>query len=110
MYINTNHTPPVDATEHATWRTLKTRPGPYTFVRQPADGEFKEGEKLGDKTLRPYIQHGDTVPAAALRWIVIGAMRWYLQREDPIDPPKPVQEATRAWRADSDVAFQFATE
>ncbi|MBL8926333.1 MAG: hypothetical protein JNM77_08840 [Pseudonocardia sp.] len=110
LFINTNHQPQVDATDHATWRRLKKMPWPFTFVKAQPGQVLAAHELPGDKTLRPYMQHGATVPAAALAWVVKGAMAWYAQRDNPVDDPAPVTQATREWRSDSDVAFQFATE
>ena len=50
------------------------------------------------------------VAAAALAWLVNGAVKWYAAgRISPADPA-PVVEATALWRRVSDVGLRFAQE
>lgn len=108
LWINTNHTPQVDATDHGTWRRLKRMPWPYRFVRPGTERE--DTDRAGDNGLRPAILTDDDIPAAVLAWAVAGAVRWYAQRADPMADPAAVTAAWSEWRSQSDVGYQFAQE
>lgn len=106
LWINTNHTPQVDATDKGTWRRLKRMPWPYTFTKTPTEDHHRKG----DNSLRPAILNDPGIPSAVLAWCVAGAVKWYAQRADPMDDPAPVADAWREWRSESDVGYQFAQE
>jgi P4 family phage/plasmid primase-like protien len=109
LLVNTNHQPIVDATDHGTWRRLKALPWPYTFL-PPGVTPTKENERVGDRTLKPRLDTDEGVAAAALAWLVNGAVKWYAAgRISPADPA-PVVEATALWRRVSDVGLRFAQE
>ena len=109
LLINTNHQPIVDSTDHGTWRRLKALPWPLTFL-PPGVTPTKDHERVGDRTLKPRLATDETVAAAALAWLVQGAVEWYAN--DRISPPDPtpVVEATDLWRRVSDVGLRFAQE
>jgi P4 family phage/plasmid primase-like protien len=109
LWINTNHVPQVDATDHATWRRLKLMPWPYKYVKPREDGMYAANEKPGDKTLRPTIQTDPAIPTVVLTWLVKGAIAWYKQRSKPRADPEIVQQAVREWRSESDVAFLYCS-
>lgn len=106
LFINTNHFPVVPTTDHGTWRRLKAIRFPFRFV----NADPRVGEKLGDPSIKHRIDNDPTLPMAALAWAVAGARRWYEDNDALHVLPPAVQEATDAWRADSDVGYQFAQE
>lgn len=110
LFINTNHFPLVSTTDHGTWRRLVAVKFPYKFVNPVVDHKLAEGERWGDPDLKARVQRDTELPAAALAWIVEGALAWYRDRASMHALPDAVAEATREWRADSDVGYQFATE
>jgi len=108
LWINTNHYPQVNATDHGTWRRLKAMPFPYRFytcaedVREPLD-------KRGDPMLKPRLRDAPDVAAAVIAWLAQGAQSWYQNgRVSPPDPQR-IWTATDTWRQGSDVGYQFAT-
>lgn len=107
LFINTNHYPLVSTTDHGTWRRLRAVLFPFRFV----DGALERPEdRQGDPSIKTRIDTDPTLPMAALAWVVKGALRWYDDRNALHREPVVVREASDAWRADSDVAFQFAQE
>lgn len=119
LFINTNHFPLVSTTDHGTWRRLVAVKFPYKFVTPVSQNAIAEGvpqhvlvegERWGDPDLKARVQRDADLPAAALAWIVRGALAWYQDRASMHALPAPVAEATREWRADSDVGYQFAEE
>jgi P4 family phage/plasmid primase-like protien len=112
LFINTNHFPLVATTDHGTWRRLVACRFPFRFVAPGSRGQdgLRAGERWGDPDLKARIQRDETLPAAALAWVIEGARRWYADRTALHRIPPSVAAATREWRTDSDVGFQFATE
>lgn len=110
LFINSNPFPLVSATDHGTWRRLVAAKFPFKFVMPKADHKLAEGERWGDPDLKARVQRDSDLPAAALAWIVQGALAWYRNRASMHELPARVAEATREWRADSDVGYQFAEE
>lgn len=110
LFINSNPFPLVSATDHGTWRRLVATKFPFKFVMPNRDHKLAENERWGDPDLKSRIQRDETLPAAALAWIVRGALAWYQDRAAMHVLPEPVAAATREWRADSDVGYQFAEE
>lgn len=119
LFINTNHYPLVATTDHGTWRRLVAVKFPFTFVNPRDPANFTDpaaamrlaaGEKWGDPDLKARVQRDPDLPAAALAWVIEGARRWYADRGSLHALPPAVAEATREWRADSDVGYQFAAE
>lgn len=107
LFVNTNHLPQVDATDHGTWRRLKRLRWPYKYVKGvPLD----DGDRIGDLSLRPYIERDEHVPAVILAWAVKGASLWFAQRDNPMPPPEAVETATANWKATTDVCFSFAND
>lgn len=110
LFINTNHYPLVATTDHGTWRRLVAVQFPFKFVNPDTTHQLAEGERWGDPDLKARVQRDADLPAAALAWVVEGARRWYDNRGLLHRHPPAVEEATREWRADSDVGYQFAAE
>ena len=119
LFINTNHYPLVATTDHGTWRRLVAAKFPFTFINpvnpdnfaNPSDvPRLAAGEQWGDPDLKARVQRDPDLPAAALAWVVEGARRWYADRGSLHALPPAVEQATREWRADSDVGYQFAKE
>jgi putative DNA primase/helicase len=110
LFINTNHYPIVPTTDHGTWRRLFAVRFPFRFVDPEAKLELAQGERWGIPNLKDRIERDDTLPAAVLAWVVEGARRWYEDASAFTRVPPSVQDATTTWRAESDVAYQFAME
>lgn len=110
LFINSNPFPLVSATDHGTWRRLVAAKFPFKFVMPNGNHKLAEGERWGDPDLKARIQRDADLPAAALAWVVKGALAWYHNRAAMHVLPAPVAAATREWRADSDVGYQFAEE
>lgn len=110
LFINSNPFPLVSTTDHGTWRRLVATKFPFKFVMPNSNHKLAAGERWGDPDLKARIQRDETLPAAALAWVVRGALAWYRNRAAMHMLPDPVAAATREWRADSDVGYQFAEE
>lgn len=110
LFINSNPFPLVSATDHGTWRRLVAAKFPYKFVMPNSAHTLAEGERWGDPDLKSRVHRDSDLPAAALAWVVQGALSWYADRSVMHSLPAPVAAATREWRADSDVGYQFAAE
>lgn len=107
LFVNTNHYPVVPSTDHGTWRRLRAVAFPFRFVDGPCE---RPEDRRGDPTIKARIESDPELPAAALAWIVEGALRWYDDNRALHREPDAVTAASDAWRADSDVGFQFAQE
>lgn len=110
LFINTNHFPMVNTTDHGTWRRLTAVRFPTKFVSPAAADVLRPGEAWGDPDLKSRIERDDTLPAAALAWVVEGARRWYADRNSLHALPEVVRNNTDDWRAASDIGYQFAME
>ncbi|WP_406380796.1 phage/plasmid primase, P4 family [Streptomyces sp. NBC_01618] len=103
MIITTNYRPTVSETDHGTWRRLALVPFPYTFVRgEPTNGH----ERKGDSGLKRRLA-GREQREAMLTWLIEGARRWYKADRTMPEHPADVREATRQWRAESDVVMRY---
>jgi P4 family phage/plasmid primase-like protien len=109
LWINTNYLPQVDTTDHGTWRRLKVCPFPFRFLK-PGQEPREAHERVGDTSLKPALKQEDGIPEAVLAWVVAGAMRWYQNERQALADTDRVEEAIEGWRAQSDVAYLFATE
>jgi P4 family phage/plasmid primase-like protien len=110
LFINTNHFPMVNTTDHGTWRRLTALKFPYKFINPGTAEELREGERWGDPDLKSRIERDADLPAAALAWAVQGALRWYADRAVLHALPDIVRGDTEEWRATSDIGYQFAIE
>lgn len=108
LWINTNFIPQVDSTDHGTWRRLFAMPWPFKF-RKPWEECTEPNHKPGDMDLKPALKTDPAAADAVIAWVVEGAVAAH-RRTEHAQPPAPVMDATAAWRASSDVGFQFATE
>ena len=110
LFLNTNHLPVVDETDHGTWRRLARLRFPYVF-RKPTELIAAAHERRGDPNLRQRLQEGrHGQHEAVLAWLVAGAVAWYAA--DRIMPPLPprVVADTREWRGKSDLLLAYAAE
>lgn len=89
----TNHKPLVAGTDEGTWR--RVRLVPWDVVVPLADRDEHLGEKLALEA------------DAVLAWLVNGYIRW---RARGLEAPQAVQDATAAYRAESDTLGRFLTE
>jgi len=108
LFINTNYRPVVTETDHGTWRRLSLLPFPYTF-RKPTEPLTGDMDRRGDGSLK-YAQNDPHVRAAALAWMVEGAMAWYARGRRMMDNPEEVERETREWRAETDQILGFSDE
>jgi P4 family phage/plasmid primase-like protien len=109
IFINSNHKPVVDETDHGTWRRLALLAWPYTF-RKPGQALHGANDRPGDPTLRDRIKLDPQVQEAALAWMAAGARRWYELEKIMPEQPVRVQADTLAWRKTADLILAFATE
>lgn len=108
LFINTNYTPVVVETDHGTWRRLALLPFPYTF--RPAGKPLRdENDREGDPAL-VYAANNAGVRAAALAWMVAGAVKWYRRDRMMLPVPDAIEDATRAWRTQTDLIMGFADD
>lgn len=110
LFINTNHYPQVPSTDHGTWRRLLAMRFPFRFVTPGTVDKLGISERWGDPDIKSRIMRDADLPAAALAWVIEGAMAWRRDPNSLHELPPAVKEATGEWRADSDVCYQFATE
>lgn len=105
LLINTNYLPRVSETDHGTWRRLVLLEWPFTFRRNDEEvaGPL---DRLGDRTLKPRLRK-KAQQSAVLAWIVDGARMYAEAGRTLPPPPEAVQQATAAWRDDSDPLGQF---
>jgi P4 family phage/plasmid primase-like protien len=109
LFINSNHKPVVDETDHGTWRRLALLMFPYTFRRRPEELRGPN-DRLGDATLRLRLKEDPQCLEAALAWACEGSRRWYeLSRIMP-ELPERVESDTLRWRKESDLILAFADE
>lgn len=109
LFVNTNHRPIVNETDHGTWRRLALLAYPYTFRKRSADVVDPQKDRLGDPRLQ-YAKDDPAVRQAMLTWLVEGAQEFYSRGRMMLEPPERVQADTLAWRAESDQVVGFATE
>lgn len=110
LFINTNHYPQVPSTDHGTWRRLLAVRFPFKFVNPGSVERLAAGERWGDPDIKNMIDRDADLPAAALAWIIEGAVRWHKNPNSLYVLPPSVDQSTKEWRADSDVCFQFARD
>jgi putative DNA primase/helicase len=89
----TNHRPIVGGTDEGLWRRLRLVPWGVVIPAEERD------EELPGKLLLELD--------AILTWLVGGCLGW---RSDGLGDPKPVMEATAAFRAESDALARFIAE
>lgn len=109
LFVNTNHRPVVNETDHGTWRRLALLSYPYTFRKRAADVVDPARDRLGDPRLQ-YAKDDPAVRQAMLTWLVEGAQEFYARGRMMLEPPARVQTDTLAWRAESDQVVGFATD
>jgi len=110
LFLNTNHLPVVDETDHGTWRRLARLRFPYKFLK-PGQTPTAPYERAGDPNLRQRLiegRHGQH--QAVLAWLVDGAMAWYATSR--VMPPLPARVAadTAEWRGRSDLLLSYADD
>lgn len=106
LLITTNYRPVVNETDHGTWRRLALVPFPYTFVKEPTN----ETHRPAVAGIKERLKYGKAQHEAILAWLVAGAQRWYDASRKMPEHPKAVVEATRQWRAESDVILGYWNE
>lgn len=106
LLITTNYQPMVSETDHGTWRRLALVPFPYTFVMEPTNPTHVQAIP----GLKRRVVEGKPQNEALLAWLVSGARRWYADGRKMPKHPNAVLEATRKWRADSDVILRYWSE
>jgi P4 family phage/plasmid primase-like protien len=108
LFINTNFKPVVAESDHGTWRRLALLTFPYTY-RLPHEELRGEYDVRGDLSLKYAHQDAD-VRAAALAWMVEGAVAWYQRDRQMLPVPVEIEHATRQWRAETDLIIGFADD
>jgi putative DNA primase/helicase len=90
LWFRANHKPEIHGTDHATWRRILQIPFEVTIPEAEWDHEL--ANKLWAEA--PGI----------LAWAVAGCLDW---RENGLNPPAKVTEATQAYRAEQDILGGF---
>lgn len=107
LVVSTNYKPQVNETDHGTWRRLALVPFNRRY-REPA--EMEPGTLPADPGLRSRVRDGVEQHQAALAWLVAGAVAYFERGEKMLPLPQVVEEATRAWRGESDSLAEFLEE
>lgn len=94
FYISLNNLPAIVGTDDGIWRRVKKIEFDYKV------GEKDRIAKFSDVLIKEESE-------AILAWIVDGAVEWY---EHGLSPPDSVIEATRNYREDMDIVFNFINE
>jgi P4 family phage/plasmid primase-like protien len=108
LFINTNHKPIVNETDHGTWRRLALLDFPYTF-RKPGEPLSGPTDRVGNPRLE-YASNDPQVRAAALAWMIEGARAWYARDRMMMPMPGAVEKSTRQWRSETDMIVGFADD
>jgi len=108
LFINTNHKPIVNETDHGTWRRLALLDFPFTF-RKPGEPLLGPLDRTGNPRLEYAADNAD-VRAAALAWMVAGARAWYARERMMMPLPDAVEKSTRQWRSETDMIVGFADD
>lgn len=90
LWMSTNHKPIIRGTDNGVWRRIRMIPFTACF-----DGSKK------DKTLKYKLVK--ELPGI-LRWAIDGCLLW---QQEGLTPPRAVQQATDAYRAEMDVVSAF---
>lgn len=106
LLITTNHLPVVNETDHGTWRRLVLVPFPYTYVKEPTN----ETHRQAIPGIKDRLMHGKAQHEAMLAWLVAGARQWYEAGQRMPENPPAIVQATRQWRAESDVVLRYWNE
>lgn len=95
MHLYTNNLPVAEEVGDALWERLRVIPFNQCFIKGRSDchePDTELTEKL--RAEKPFI----------LRWLVEGNKMW---QEEGLEEPESVKEATKVYRADSDVLAEF---
>jgi len=106
LFINSNHKPVVDETDHGTWRRLALVRWPYTY-RKTQEEVKGPNDRLGDATLRDRCKTDPKIQEAVLAWMAAGARRWYELGTIMPPPPDRVDKDTQEWRRSSDLIMSY---
>jgi P4 family phage/plasmid primase-like protien len=109
LFVNSNHKPVVDETDHGTWRRLALLRWPFTF-RGPGEPLVGPDDREGDASLRERLKASPQAHEAAFAWLVAGAQRWYALGGVMPRPPERVRRDTDEWRMDADLILRFTRE
>lgn len=110
LFLNTNHLPVIDETDHGTWRRLARLRFPYRFLKPDAEPQ-EPNDRWGDPNLRQRLHESRGRQAeAVLAWLVAGAVAWYANDRVMPTPPERVANDTHEWRSKSDLLLNFADE
>ncbi len=93
LWLSTNHKPEIRGVDNAIWRRIRLIPWSVTIP--PKDQNKELLEEL--RTELPGI----------LAWLVRGCLEW---REQGLNAPEAVREATRAYRAEMDTLAAFMAD
>ena len=98
LWLLTNHKPHAPADDFAFWERVYIIPFEVSFVdREPR----APNEKRADKDLKEKLM---AEAPGILAWIVRGTLLW---RQQGLDPPAAVREATAQYRQDEDILGDF---
>lgn len=93
LWFTTNHKPKIEGTDYAIWRRIHLVPFTVTFTPDKRDTELEEKLKAE--------------ASGILNWIIEGCLMW---REEGLNPPNAVQQATSEYKSEMDVLAGFLEE
>ena len=93
LWIDANHKPTVRGTDNAIWNRLKLIPFQVVIPPEEIDPDLP-GKLLGEAE-------------GILAWAVAGAVLWF---REGLGTPAEIENANRAWRADSDQLGRFVED
>lgn len=107
LFVTTNYIPIVEESDTGTWRRLKMLLFKKRFVSS-AEEIIDSNDVLGDPTIKTRIPENKSGQLDALMtWMIEGAREFYRAGRIMPKEPQSVVLATRKWRMDSDVLFEF---
>lgn len=104
--LETNHMPELDAVITATMDRLVCVDFPVTFTDLPGE-ESSQFRRQSDNGLKDRLR--SQLPGV-LKWLVLGAMRWYATRNLKNMAPPEVKEFTKKYFLEQDLMLQFLQE
>jgi len=96
LWLAANHKPVIRGTDHAIWRRIPLVPFEVKFTDDAEDARFRKDRGLLKKLRREL--------PGILAWAVRGCLQW---RQDGLNAPEAVQNATKAYREEMDPLTDF---
>lgn len=104
LWMATNHKPKIEGQDPAIWRRVHLIPYLVKFVKAADHGGDKDPRPLADDKLMGKLM---IERPGILAWAVRGCKEWI---ENGLNPPGDVLDATKAYRNEQDLLFDFVNE